>query len=109
MSLKQRVVDIINRKEMNAEILIFLELNKFLDFPGGLAVKYLPAVHEMLEAQVWSLGWEDPLEQEMATTPVLVPEESHGQRSPAGYGPWGRKELDMTEQPNSTKENIQLH
>ena len=67
MSLKQRVVGIINRKEINAEILIFLELNKFLDFPGGLAVKYLPAMHEMLETQVWSLGWEDPLEQEMAT------------------------------------------
>ena len=52
MSLKQRVVGIITRKEINAEILIFLELNKFLDFPGGLAVKYLPAMHEMLETQV---------------------------------------------------------
>ena len=25
-------------------------------------------------------------------------ENPHGQRSLAGYGPWGRKELDMTEQ-----------
>ena len=25
-------------------------------------------------------------------------ENLHGQRSLAGYGPWGRKELDMTEQ-----------
>ena len=25
-------------------------------------------------------------------------EKSHGQRSLAGYGPWGRKELDTTEQ-----------
>ena len=30
-------------------------------------------------------------------TPVLLPGESHGQRSLAGYSPWGRKELDMTE------------
>ena len=30
-------------------------------------------------------------------TPVFLPGESHGQRSLAGYSPWGRKELDMTE------------
>jgi len=29
-------------------------------------------------------------------TPVFLPEESHGQRSPVGYSPWGHKELDMT-------------
>ena len=32
-------------------------------------------------------------------TPVLLPGESHGQRSLAGYSPWGHKELDMTERP----------
>ena len=32
-----------------------------------------------------------------AMTPVFLPGESHGQRSLAGYSPWGRKELDMTE------------
>ena len=30
--------------------------------------------------------------------PVFLPGESHGQRSLAGYSPWGPKELDMTEQ-----------
>ena len=30
-------------------------------------------------------------------TPVFLPEESHGQKSLAGYGPQGGKELDMTE------------
>ena len=44
-----------------------------------------------------SLGWEDPLEEGMAPTPVFLPGESHGQRSVAGYSPWGRKESDMTE------------
>ena len=34
-----------------------------LDFPGGSAVKSLPAVQEM----GWSLGQEDPLEEEMTT------------------------------------------
>ena len=28
---------------------------------------------------------------------VFLPGESHGQRSLAGYSPWGRKESDMTE------------
>ena len=31
------------------------------------------------------------------STPVVLPGESHAQRSLVGYGPWGRKELDMTE------------
>ena len=30
-------------------------------------------------------------------TPVFLPGESHGQRSLAGYSPWGLQELDMTE------------
>ena len=37
------------------------------------------------------------LEWEMAPTPVFLPEKFHGQRSPAGYSPWGPKELAMTE------------
>ena len=36
-------------------------------FPGGSAVKNLPAMQETQETQVPSLGWEDPLEEEMAT------------------------------------------
>ena len=32
----------------------------------------------------------------MATTPVFLPGEIHGQRSLAGYSPWGHKESDMT-------------
>ena len=51
----------------------------------------------MQETWVQSLGQEDALEKEMATTPVFLPGEFHGQRSLAGYSPWGRKELDPTE------------
>ena len=57
-------------------------------------VKNLPT---MQETWIQSLGQEDPLEKEWQPTPVFLPEESHGQRSLAGYSPWGRKELDMTE------------
>ena len=38
-----------------------------LDFPGGSVVKNLPAMQETQEIQVWSLGREDPLEEEMTT------------------------------------------
>ena len=35
---------------------------------------------------------------EWLTTPVLLPGESHGQRSLVGDSPWGLKESDKTEQ-----------
>ena len=50
----------------------------------------------MWKTQVQPLGWEDPLENGMAT-PVFFPGESHGQSSLADYSPWGCKDLDMTE------------
>ena len=49
------------------------------------------------ENRVQSLGGEDPLEEGMATHSVFLPRESHGQRSLAGYSPWGRTESVMTE------------
>jgi len=45
-------------------------------------VKNPPAMQEMW---VGSLGQEDPLEKEMATTPVFLPGKSHTQRSLGGY------------------------
>ena len=41
--------------------------------------------------EVPSLGQEDPLEEEMTTIPVFLPGIFHGQRSLAGYNPWGRR------------------
>ena len=41
----------------------------------------------------WRRAWQP--------TPVLVPGESHGQRSLVGFGPRGRKESDMAERLNS--------
>ena len=57
-------------------------------------VKNLPAV---LETQIRSLGWEDPLEEGMATTPAFLPGESHEKRSLVGYSPWCCTELNTTE------------
>ena len=59
----------------------------------------------MWETWIQSLGWEDPLEKEMAThSLVFLPGEFHGQRSLVGYSPWVCKELDMTD--TSTGSNI---
>ena len=35
----------------------------------------------------------------MATTPVFLPDKSHGRRSLVGCSPWDHKEVDMTEHP----------
>ena len=43
-----------------------------------------------------------PGEENEATTPVFWPGESHGLGSLAGYSPWGHKELDTTEQLNTS-------
>ena len=39
-----------------------------------------------------------PWRREWLHAPVYFPGESHGQRSLAGYSPWGSKESDTTEQ-----------
>ena len=46
----------------------------------------------MQETRVLSLGWEDPLKEEMASHCIVLAGEFHGQRSLAGYSPQGHKE-----------------
>ena len=54
-------------------------------------------MQEMKVMQVESLGWEDPLEEKMATPPGLLLEKFHGERNLVGYSPWGHIELYPTE------------
>ena len=57
------------------------------------------------EMPVRSLGWEDPLEEEMATVfsrrklprKFLLPGKFHGRGAWPHYSPWGHKESDTTE------------
>ena len=63
-------------------------------FPSGLVVKNPPT---MQEARVRSLGWEDPLEEDMATNSNIL-----SWRIPMYRGAWQATvhradELDMTE------------
>ena len=53
----------------------------------------------MWETWIRSLGWEDLLEEGMATQASIqysCLENPHGQMCLAGYSPWGRKESDTT-------------
>ena len=66
----------------------------FLGFPDGSDGKESACNAEdlgsVLEGKIpWRRAWQP--------TPVFLPGESHGQKSLAGYPPWGRKESDMTE------------
>ena len=64
-------------------------------FPGGTSGKE-PAcqcrrcgLRSCIGKIPWRRAWQP--------TPVFLPRESHGQRSLAGYSPWGCKELDKTQ------------
>ena len=56
----------------------------------ALVVKNLPA-------NVQSLGWEDPLEEEMATTQIFLPGKIPWTEVPGRLESMGCKESDMTE------------
>ena len=61
----------------NPQCQIYNKIIRLSDFPGGAEDK-------------WRRQW--------PPTPVLLPGKSHGRSSLVGYNPWGRSELDMTEQ-----------
>ena len=75
-----------------------LEPRKIKSVTVSLVAQIVKHLSAMQETQVQSLGWEDPLEKEWQPTPVFLPGEFHGQRSLAGYSPWGHRELNTTEQ-----------
>ena len=71
------------------------DLASSLGFLGGSVVKNPLAMQQTQETLVRFLGLEDPLEESMATTPVFLPGESHGQTTLAAQS-MGRKESDTT-------------
>ena len=54
-------------------------------------------MQETSETQVQSLGWEDPLEKEMATNSSILAREIPGTEDPGGLRPRGCRELDTPE------------
>ena len=83
-----------------------------MDFPGGAVVKNPPTKAGGFPGGSDSKGsacnagdlgsnpriGKIPWRREWLPTPVFLPGEFHGQRSLAGYNPWGLKESDTTEQ-----------
>ena len=60
--------------------------------PVAQMVRCLPAIRETrVRSWVGKISWR----RKRPPTPVLLPEESHGQRSLVGYTPWGRKESEQ--------------
>ena len=62
-----------------------------------VAQQYPPAMQEPQETSVWSLGREDPLEEETATHSSILAWRIPWAEEPGGYSPWGCKESDTTE------------
>ena len=69
------------------------DLILILGFPGGSGVKNSPALQGM---RVWSLGQEDPLEEEMATHSSILAWEIPWTEEPGGWQSMGLQESDMT-------------
>ena len=69
----------------------------FPGFPGGTSDKETTCQcrrHKRRGFDPWVR--KIPLKRAWQPTAVFLPRESNGQRSVAGYGPWGRKEPDST-------------
>ena len=66
-------------------------------FPGGTVLKNPPANAGNARVAGSIPGLEDPWRRKWQPTPLFLPGKFHGQRSLAGYSPWGCKELDMAE------------
>ena len=67
--------------------MLFFKLLLSLSSSASLVAQVVKNLPSMQETWVQSLALEDPLKEEMATTPIFLPGEFHGQRSLAGYSP----------------------
>ena len=62
---------------------VYLIICVIYGLPGGSEVKNPPVVHEPQETRVQPLGWEDPLEEGLATHSSILT-----WRIPMGRGAW---------------------
>ena len=76
-----------------SETRIFIWIVIWYDCYGYLVVKSLQWGRAGFSPWFGKIPWR----REWQPTPVFLSGEFHGQRSLAGYSPWGYRELDMTE------------
>ena len=70
-----------------------------LSFPAGAVVKNLPAnAGDSRDTVLIPVLGKIPWKRQWQPTTIFLPREFHGQRTLAGYSPWGCKESDTTEQ-----------
>ena len=75
---------------------------------ASLVAQMVMRLPTMRETLVQSLGWEDPLEKEMATHSSTLAWKIPWTEEPGSYSPWGRKESDTTEQLHFTYVDIKF-
>ena len=75
---------------------VFFSLSPQLLQPNSLVAQMIKNPLSMQETWVWPWVGKTPWRGAWQPTRVFLPGEFHGQRSLAGYSPWGCKELDMT-------------
>ena len=80
----------------NTLLKIFAYIFKYIDFPGGSDSK--ASVYNAGSLGLIPESGRFPWRRKWHPSPVFLPGKPHGQRSLVGYSPWGRKELDTTEQ-----------
>ena len=74
-----------------------VSLEKILQYLLKQVAQTVKRLSTMQETRVRSLGWEDPLEKEMATHSRTIAWKTPWTEELVGYSPWGCKELDTTE------------
>ena len=88
------VYKVINDTTMYTYVYTYTTLRYVWSFLVAQIVKNLPA---MQETRVDPLVGKIPWRRQWQSSPIFLPGEFHGQRSLAGYSPWGHKESDATE------------
>ena len=86
-SLSQALISLLSSKPRSNYLYIFLLNDTAIH--TVLVVKNLSAN----AGDIRDMGQEDPLEKEMAITPIFLPGESHGQRNLVGYSLYDHKEV----------------
>ena len=79
--------------QMNTSVFLAKSSNISVSVASSIALGGRWALKLLLSPIVNDQGW-----RKWQPTPIFLPRISHGQRSLAGYSPWGRKESDTTEQ-----------
>ena len=71
-------------------------------------VKNPATTQETQEMWIQPLGWEDPLEKEMGTCPMILAWKIPWTEEPGGYSPKGSKESDTTKHIGKAEELIRI-